>query len=141
LARALFGTNLKGTLDLKRFKVRSLDQHAQSHTPCLPGFGDRVCRLTPSPSNRPLSSPLPPPLPPNPHPITPNPNPTQPKPQPQAFLNQLHDDVTRLEYAHYDSNGDGYIKGVDFANSIAAAADVRSVDKYLDRVSAWGGWG
>jgi hypothetical protein len=63
-----------------------------------------------------------------------NAKPTPKSPNPRAFLNQLHSDVTRLEFAHYDSNGDGKIKGVDFANSIAAAADVRSVDKYLDRV-------
>ncbi len=50
--------------------------------------------------------------------------------------------MTRLEYAHYDSNGDGYIRGVDFANSVAAAADVKSVDAYLDKVGGGvGGWG
>lgn len=54
----------------------------------------------------------------------------------RAFLNQLHSDVVRLEFAHYDSNGDGFIKGIDFANSIAAAADVQSVDEFLDRVRA-----
>lgn len=38
---------------------------------------------------------------------------------------------------------DGFIKGIDFANSIAAAADIRSIDKFLDRVGALccGVWG
>jgi hypothetical protein len=52
----------------------------------------------------------------------------------RAFLAQLNADVTRLEFAHYDANGDGKIRGVDFARSVAAAADIRSVDKYLDKV-------
>jgi hypothetical protein len=58
---------------------------------------------------------------------------------PRAFLTQLHSDVVRLTFAHYDANGDGKIKGVDFANSIAAAADIKSVDKYFKRVGGMGG--
>lgn len=56
----------------------------------------------------------------------------------KAFLNQLHSDMVRLEFAHYDSNGDGRIRGIDFANSIAAAADLTRVDEFLDKAAAMG---
>ena len=70
-------------------------------------------------------------------------SPPHPSPHstPRDFLHQLHDDVTRLEFAHYDHNGDGFLLGVDFANSIAAAADVRHVDKFLDKARAGRGGG
>ncbi|KIY99537.1 hypothetical protein MNEG_8425 [Monoraphidium neglectum] len=75
IAKALFGKNLRGGLDLKRFK---------------------------------------------------------------AFLHQLHADVTRLEFSHYDVDGDGYIRGLDFGMSIAGAADIKSADCYLDKARR--GW-
>jgi len=51
------------------------------------------------------------------------------------FLHQLYDDIVRLEFAHYDYKHSGTILAVDFANSIAAAAEIRHVDKVLDKVS------
>ena len=50
------------------------------------------------------------------------------------FLHQLHDDIVRLEFAHYDYKHNGTILAVDFANSIAAAAEIRHVDRVLDKV-------
>ena len=61
------------------------------------------------------------------------PHPT-PHSHPRAFLEQLHDDITRLEFAHYDVAGAGRIRGADFARSVAAAADIKTVDAYLNKV-------
>jgi len=54
----------------------------------------------------------------------------------RAFISELHSDVRRLEFAHYDTNGDGTCSAEDFATSLATAADVRVVDQLLDRAEA-----
>jgi len=53
-----------------------------------------------------------------------------------GFITELHADVRRLEFAHYDTNGDGECSAEDFAASLATAADVRAVDALLDRAEA-----
>lgn len=49
------------------------------------------------------------------------------------FLTKLQDGMLKLEFAHY-ALAKPYITGADFANSIVTAADIRIVDKYLDKV-------
>lgn len=53
-----------------------------------------------------------------------------------SFLVSLHEEVVRLEFAHYDVAGRGSIPALDFARSLVATADVRHVDKLLDKVGA-----
>ncbi|KAG2451387.1 hypothetical protein HYH02_003988 [Chlamydomonas schloesseri] len=57
-------------------------------------------------------------------------------PEFQDFLTKLHEEVVKLEFAHYDNMGRGSMAPVDFARSLVATADVRQVDKLLDRVDA-----
>ena len=47
----------------------------------------------------------------------------------------MHEDLLRLEFEHYDVDGDETISGVDFARSILSAVDVNSIDTYLDRAA------
>lgn len=50
------------------------------------------------------------------------------------FLRQLHDEILRLEYSHYDYNKRGTISAKDFALSLVASADINHINKLLDRV-------
>lgn len=52
------------------------------------------------------------------------------------FISELHSDVRRLEFAHYDVSGDGECSAEDFATSLVTAADVRAVDHLLDRAES-----
>ncbi|XP_052209405.1 calcium uptake protein, mitochondrial-like isoform X3 [Diospyros lotus] len=50
------------------------------------------------------------------------------------FLQSLHDEMVRLEFAHYDYKSRGTISAKDFALSMVASADLRHLNKFLDRV-------
>ncbi|PHT48033.1 hypothetical protein CQW23_12241 [Capsicum baccatum] len=50
------------------------------------------------------------------------------------FLRDLHDEISRLEFAHYDYKSQGSISAKDFALSMVASADISHIDKFLDRV-------
>ncbi|XAR56053.1 hypothetical protein NMG60_11036348 [Bertholletia excelsa] len=50
------------------------------------------------------------------------------------FLRDLHHEMLRLEFAHYDYKSQGTISTKDFALSMVASADIRHIDKLLDRV-------
>jgi hypothetical protein len=42
--------------------------------------------------------------------------------------------ITRLEFAHYDFENRGSISATDFGLSMAASADISMMNHYLDRV-------
>ncbi|KAI8017737.1 hypothetical protein LOK49_LG04G00152 [Camellia lanceoleosa] len=50
------------------------------------------------------------------------------------FLRDLHDEILQLEFAHYDYKSQGTISATNFALSMVASADMRHVNKFLDRV-------
>lgn len=50
------------------------------------------------------------------------------------FLRDLHDEITRLEFAHYDHKLRGTISAKDFGLSMVASADMSHTSKFLDRV-------
>ncbi|KAL7166044.1 hypothetical protein ACSBR2_036836 [Camellia fascicularis] len=50
------------------------------------------------------------------------------------FLRSLHAEMVRLEFAHYDYKLHGTISAKDFALSMVASADMRHLNKLLDRV-------
>eukprot|EP00257_Ricinus_communis_P022503 XP_015582252.1 calcium uptake protein, mitochondrial [Ricinus communis] len=50
------------------------------------------------------------------------------------FLRDLHDEILRLEFAHYDFRTRGTISAKDFALSMVASADISHINKLLDRV-------
>ncbi|KAJ8768228.1 hypothetical protein K2173_021168 [Erythroxylum novogranatense] len=50
------------------------------------------------------------------------------------FLRDLHDEILRLEFAHYDYRSCGTISAKDFAMSLVASADINHINKLLDRV-------
>ncbi|GIL46976.1 hypothetical protein Vafri_3832 [Volvox africanus] len=52
------------------------------------------------------------------------------------FLDKLHEELVNLEFAHYDCNRQGSIPAVDFGRSLVAAADIRHVDRLLDKVDS-----
>eukprot|EP00775_Hariotina_reticulata_P011679 gene11679-11822_t len=52
----------------------------------------------------------------------------------KKFLERLQQNMLQLEFAHYDPNQRGWICGADFANSLVTAADIKVVDRYLDKV-------
>ncbi|CAI9092658.1 OLC1v1027968C1 [Oldenlandia corymbosa var. corymbosa] len=49
------------------------------------------------------------------------------------FLRDLHDEMLRLEFAHYDYKCRGTISAKDFALSMVASADLKHLSKLLDR--------
>ncbi|KAJ7969213.1 calcium uptake protein 1-like, mitochondrial-like [Quillaja saponaria] len=51
-----------------------------------------------------------------------------------GFLRELHDEILRLEFSHYDYNLQESISAKDFALSLVAAADICHLNKLLDRV-------
>ncbi|KAL6980224.1 hypothetical protein U1Q18_021867 [Sarracenia purpurea var. burkii] len=55
------------------------------------------------------------------------------------FLRFLHDEMARLEFAHYDYKLRGTISAKDFALSMVASADMRHLNKLLDRVDELNG--
>ncbi|KAF7079520.1 hypothetical protein CFC21_083738 [Triticum aestivum] len=50
------------------------------------------------------------------------------------FLKQLHDEIVRLEFSHYDVKSSKTISAKDFALSMVASADMNHINKLLDRV-------
>ncbi|KAI5071473.1 hypothetical protein GOP47_0013724 [Adiantum capillus-veneris] len=52
------------------------------------------------------------------------------------FLEELHDEILRLEFSHYDCKQQGHIPAQDFASSMVAAASMSNISKYLRRVDA-----
>ncbi|XP_071721870.1 calcium uptake protein, mitochondrial-like [Rutidosis leptorrhynchoides] len=50
------------------------------------------------------------------------------------FMKDLHDEILRLEFAHYDYNSQGKISAKDFALSIIAAADSSYLNELFKRV-------
>ncbi|KAK4481941.1 hypothetical protein RD792_012854, partial [Penstemon davidsonii] len=50
------------------------------------------------------------------------------------FLRELHDEMLRLEFTHYDFKSQGTISAKDFALSMVASADMSYINKFLDRV-------
>ncbi|WVZ74637.1 hypothetical protein U9M48_022798 [Paspalum notatum var. saurae] len=51
-----------------------------------------------------------------------------------SFLKQLHDEIVRLEFSHYDVKSLKTIPVKDFALSMVASADMNHINKLLDRV-------
>ena len=47
----------------------------------------------------------------------------------------MHEELLRLEFEHYDLDGDDTISGLDFARSMLACVELASVDTYLDRAA------
>ncbi|XP_024398218.1 calcium uptake protein, mitochondrial isoform X2 [Physcomitrium patens] len=52
----------------------------------------------------------------------------------ERFLKELHEEIIRLEFAHYDYDNRGTISATDFGLSMAASADLSKLHHYLDRV-------
>ncbi|KAK3029864.1 hypothetical protein RJ639_038661 [Escallonia herrerae] len=50
------------------------------------------------------------------------------------FLRELHDEMIRLEFSHYDYKLRGTMSAKDFALSMVASTDIRHLNKMLDRV-------
>ncbi|MED6206112.1 hypothetical protein PIB30_023977 [Stylosanthes scabra] len=50
------------------------------------------------------------------------------------FLRNLHEEILRLEFSHYDHNKKGTISAKDFALSLVASADINHINRLLDRV-------
>ncbi|XP_045804900.1 calcium uptake protein, mitochondrial-like isoform X3 [Trifolium pratense] len=50
------------------------------------------------------------------------------------FISDLHDEILRLEFVHYDFKSQKTISAKDFAHSIVASADVSHLNKLLERV-------
>ncbi|KAF9613799.1 hypothetical protein IFM89_011968 [Coptis chinensis] len=50
------------------------------------------------------------------------------------FLKELHEEIVRLEFAHYDYKLRGTISAKDFALSMVASADMSHISKFLRRV-------
>ncbi|KAI4316357.1 hypothetical protein L6164_024345 [Bauhinia variegata] len=50
------------------------------------------------------------------------------------FMRDLHNEIIRLEFAHYDYKLRGTILAKDFALSMVASADMSHLDRLLDRV-------
>ncbi|AQK44624.1 calcium-binding EF hand family protein [Zea mays] len=49
------------------------------------------------------------------------------------FLKELHDEIIRLEFSHYDVKSSKTIPAKDFALSMVASADMNHINKLLDR--------
>ncbi|KAI5075161.1 hypothetical protein GOP47_0009237 [Adiantum capillus-veneris] len=56
----------------------------------------------------------------------------------EQFLKELHEEIIRLEFSHYDYLDQGTISSKDFGLSMVAAADLSRLNHYLDRVDALG---
>lgn len=54
------------------------------------------------------------------------------------FLRDLHDEILRLEFAHYDYKARKTISAKDFALSMVASADMSHIGKLLERVDELG---
>ncbi|KAF8407184.1 hypothetical protein HHK36_006310 [Tetracentron sinense] len=51
------------------------------------------------------------------------------------FLRELHNEILRLEFAHYDYKLRRTISAKDFALSMVASADMSHINKFIDRVN------
>lgn len=56
----------------------------------------------------------------------------------ELFLKELHEEIIRLEFAHYDYWDHGSISAKDFGLSLVAAANLSHINYYLDCVNALG---
>lgn len=56
----------------------------------------------------------------------------------EQFLKELHEEIIRLEFSHYDYIDQGTIAAKDFGLSMVAAADLSHLNHYLDSVDALG---
>ncbi|DBB15580.1 TPA: hypothetical protein ACH3X3_003794 [Trebouxia sp. C0006] len=52
------------------------------------------------------------------------------------FLKGLHDEIVRLEFAHYDFKNQGYMSGKDFARSVVCSVHTNQIEEYLAKVDA-----
>lgn len=52
------------------------------------------------------------------------------------FLEDLHKEILRLEFSHYDCKQQGHIPVQDFGSSMVSAASMSNISKYLTRVDA-----
>uniref|UniRef100_A0A453CCX2 EF-hand domain-containing protein n=2 Tax=Aegilops tauschii subsp. strangulata TaxID=200361 RepID=A0A453CCX2_AEGTS len=50
-----------------------------------------------------------------------------------SFLKELHEEIIRLEFSHYDVKSTNTIPAKDFALSMVASADMNHISKLLDR--------
>ncbi|KAK9280273.1 hypothetical protein L1049_013961 [Liquidambar formosana] len=50
------------------------------------------------------------------------------------FMRDLHEEILKLEFAHYDYKSQGTISAKDFALSMVASADMNHLNRLLDRV-------
>ncbi|KAL3684128.1 hypothetical protein R1sor_002150 [Riccia sorocarpa] len=57
----------------------------------------------------------------------------------KKFLQELQEEIIRLEFSHYDVKGHGSIPAQDFALSMIAAADLSSLNEFLARVNLLSG--
>eukprot|EP00252_Welwitschia_mirabilis_P002214 TRINITY_DN12116_c0_g1_i1.p1 TRINITY_DN12116_c0_g1~~TRINITY_DN12116_c0_g1_i1.p1 ORF type:complete len:329 (+),score=63.40 TRINITY_DN12116_c0_g1_i1:369-1355(+) len=56
----------------------------------------------------------------------------------ENFVKELHEEIIRLEFMHYDHQSQGSISARDFALSMIAAAEIGRLNSYLDRVDELG---
>ncbi|KAJ7562065.1 hypothetical protein O6H91_03G053900 [Diphasiastrum complanatum] len=56
----------------------------------------------------------------------------------EQFLHGLHEEITRLEFSHYDFHQRGTMSARDFGLSMVAAADMSSINQYLERAEFLG---
>ncbi|KAH9311458.1 hypothetical protein KI387_026493, partial [Taxus chinensis] len=52
----------------------------------------------------------------------------------ERFIRDLHKEIIKLEFEHYDYQSHGTISAKDFALSMVAAADMKHINQYLDRI-------
>lgn len=52
----------------------------------------------------------------------------------KKFLEELREEMVRLEFSFYDYAGRGHITGKDFAHSVVGSARLKHIDSYLDKV-------
>lgn len=55
-----------------------------------------------------------------------------------SFLKELHEEIIRLEFSHYDVKSTNTIPAKDFALSMVASADMNHISKLLDRADTLG---
>ncbi|KAK1684098.1 hypothetical protein QYE76_044946 [Lolium multiflorum] len=55
-----------------------------------------------------------------------------------SFMKELHEEVIRLEFSHYDVKSVNTIPAKDFALSMVASADMNHISKLLDRADTLG---
>ncbi|BDA50970.1 Calcium uptake protein 1, mitochondrial [Coccomyxa sp. Obi] len=51
-----------------------------------------------------------------------------------AFCTDLHAELVKLEFLHYDSKAQGYIPGISFAHSLVSHCRMQTIDQFLTRI-------